>query len=115
MDEQILPCPYCGGTMPRYVAAPNKAVICPNCYMEGPMDLGKSGAIASWNAVPNRIAALEAEVRRLRAALEQTDVLMDTLATTGIGNLLPPGYRDAWAEAHLAVRAALQQAVPDGE
>ena len=51
--------------------------------------------------------ALAARVRELEQALELCDVSMDTAARLGVGELLPPGYRDSWARAHLAARAAL--------
>jgi hypothetical protein len=46
----------------------------------------------------------------LLAACEAADVVMDTAAMHGIGDLLPPAYRDSWAAAHTAIRAAIAKA-----
>jgi hypothetical protein len=48
-----LPCPFCGSTETTIVGGktPYKAVQCWNIDRQasGPLDLGKSGAIAKWN------------------------------------------------------------------
>lgn len=43
-------------------------------------------------------------------ALERCEVAMDTAALHGVGDILPPAYRDSWAAAHEAARAALKLA-----
>jgi hypothetical protein len=46
-------------------------------------------------------------VPALLAALERCEVAMDTAAVQGVGDVLPPAYRDSWAAAHTAAREAL--------
>ena len=53
-------------------------------------------------------AGHEAEVRRLHAALEQADVVMETAALSGVRKILAPAYSDSWAAAHRAVKEALE-------
>lgn len=53
---------------------------------------------------------LRARVAGLLAALESCDVVMDTAALFGVGDILPQVYRDSWARVHEAARAALAAA-----
>lgn len=46
----------------------------------------------------------------LLAALEACEVSMDTATSLGVGDFLPPAYRDSWAAAHTAARAAIAKA-----
>jgi hypothetical protein len=46
-------------------------------------------------------------IRTLRTALEACEVVMDTAAIHGLPQQLPQVYRDSWAKAHIAARAAL--------
>ena len=57
-----------------------------------------------WKRREDLIAA---DNRRLRAALEACDVVMDTAGILGISQQLPEVYRDSWAMAHMNARAAL--------
>lgn len=58
---------------------------------------------AARTAVP----ALVAEIRRLRAALDRCDMVMDTAAILGLPQELPDVYRDSWAAAHQNARTVL--------
>jgi len=53
-----------------------------------------------------------ADESELRRAAEACDVVMDTAAQHGLGDILPPAYRDSWAMAHKRLRAALATAPP---
>ena len=57
MMQQLKPCPFCESkevelchTKPYWVQCLN-----PDCGMEGPWDLGKSGAVEKWNTRPMEI------------------------------------------------------------
>jgi hypothetical protein len=50
---------------------------------------------------------LRARVAELEAALARCDVVMDSAGVLGLAQQLPPAYRDSWAAAHAAARAAL--------
>jgi len=64
MSDKLLPCPFCQGTDLRIEEDDISPVldkrtivhlvVCDNvnCNVEGPTDLGKSGAIEKWNAAP---------------------------------------------------------------
>lgn len=52
-------------------------------------------------------ARLIAAAPDLLAALVACDVSMDAAVALGIGDILPPAYRDSWARAHTAARAAI--------
>jgi hypothetical protein len=87
--NELLPCPFCNGENAYPWEGPNGwSVVCDNidCAAEGPFDLGASGAVAKWNnraaldttqaqalLVGEEIATLQAEVTRLRAALEAVE------------------------------------------
>jgi hypothetical protein len=58
-------------------------------------------------ALAARLRFVEAERDKLLAALERCDVSMDTAAMLGLPQQLPQVYRDSWAAAHTAARAAL--------
>ena len=52
MEEELKPCPFCGcENSYAYEMSTGWNVVCDNidCAMQGPWDLGKSGAIAKWN------------------------------------------------------------------
>lgn len=55
------------------------------------------------------VPELIAEVRRLRAALDRCDMVMDTAAILGLPQELPDVYRDSWAEAHQNARSVLHR------
>jgi hypothetical protein len=60
----------------------------------------------------NRIDDLEAHVGELAGALEEADVLLDTLAIYNVKawlDTLPPQYATDWAQAHDRVQDALDQ------
>ena len=70
MDE-LLPCPFCGGTNllvcdpDRWAGESFWHVDCQaqGCGVEGPYDLGKSGAVAKWNMRADaQLAALRTNV-----------------------------------------------------
>lgn len=67
------------------------------------MDETAAFIAAARTAVPELLA----EVRRLRAALDQCDMVMDTAAIHGLPQELPDVYRNSWAAAHIAARKAL--------
>jgi hypothetical protein len=52
-------------------------------------------------------AALRAERDRLLGLLAACELAMDTAAQHGLPQQLPPAYRESWAAAHTAARAAL--------
>jgi hypothetical protein len=54
-------------------------------------------------------ARLIAAAPKLLAALKRCELAMDTAAMHGVGDILPPAYRDSWAEAHTAARALITQ------
>lgn len=58
----------------------------------------------------NATAHLFAAAVDLLAACELADVSMDTAAMYGIGDVLPPEYRDSWVRAHRALQAAIAKA-----
>jgi hypothetical protein len=50
--ETALPCPFCGSTETAFARKGIYLVVqCWNidCQADGPLDLGKSGALAKWN------------------------------------------------------------------
>lgn len=53
------------------------------------------------------IPALLDTIAELRQACERAEVLMDTLMLSGIGEAIPPGYRDGWADVHIQLRKVL--------
>jgi hypothetical protein len=58
------------------------------------------------------VNALLEENKRLRAALEACEVVMDTAALHDLPQQLPPAYRESWAAAHMGARNALK---PDSQ
>jgi hypothetical protein len=61
------------------------------------------------------IGELVDRIDALRELLTRCNVSMDTAAQFGVGEILPPAYRDSWAETHLEVRAALSTIEPEKE
>ncbi len=47
---------------------------------------------------------------KLLAALEACDVVMSTARDHGVGDILPPAYRDSWELAHKEAIAAIATA-----
>ena len=71
MMDTLLPCPFCGG-INLLVCDPDRwagehywHVDCQNqeCGIEGPYDLGESGAIAKWNSRSAPAAPRESCIR----------------------------------------------------
>lgn len=61
MDE-LKPCPFCGTPEPFILHVDGRySVLCSHtdCGAEGPVDLGRSGAIEAWNT---RAETVKAEV-----------------------------------------------------
>ena len=82
MDE-LLPCPYCGGTEIRiHTDDIWKAAYCIECGAEGQYDLGESGARENWNNRPLE-SALRARVAELEKQLEKWEEFSPNF---------PPGY-----------------------
>ena len=48
-----------------------------------------------------------AAIERLRVAAVACDIVMETAAMHNVFSILPPTYRDSWAQAHVELRAAL--------
>jgi hypothetical protein len=68
------------------------------------------------------VAELMGEVERLQkerdellAALLACEVVMDTAAFEGVGEILSPTYRETWAAAHIAARELLAKHNHNGE
>ena len=55
-----------------------------------------------------RAGEQEELIARLRSALEQCDMVMDTASILGLPQELPEVYRNSWAAAHIAARKALE-------
>ena len=55
-------------------------------------------------------ARLIAAAPDLLEALKACELAMDTAALHGLPQELPPTYRDSWADAHIAARAAIAKA-----
>jgi hypothetical protein len=95
-------CPVCKGT--TYLPAPVRMEPLPwtpkPCHCQGSDTPG-------FVAVGSLVAGIIADRGRLRTALEQCDVVMDTAATFGLPQGLPEAYRDSWARVHTEARAAL--------
>lgn len=81
MIEELKPCPFCGNLRVDFSheASGNKVLFfrfCVYCGAQGPDVRTETEAVPAWNdrapdpAYTARIAALEAEVERLREALE---------------------------------------------
>lgn len=51
MSNEILPCPFCGGTELEPVETENDdyAVYCADCYATGPQASTKHAASKAWN------------------------------------------------------------------
>lgn len=71
----LLPCPFCGGEA-RLRTTETRSFFwgkcrSTDCLAEGPPLMSEAFAIAAWNqrATPAEVAALRAEVERLRGAL----------------------------------------------
>lgn len=47
---------------------------------------------------------------RLLAALEACDVVMSTARDHGVGDIMPPAYRDSWVATHKEAIAAIAAA-----
>lgn len=62
-------------------------------------------AAAAWEADRKRLHAM-------RLAAEQCDVAMDGASVHGLPQRLPKPYRQQWAEAHTALRAAIAVQAP---
>lgn len=66
MTDELKPCPFCGGVIEwADIVDPEgygkwHYVHCPKCGVDGPPDLGESGAIEQWNTRPGeaRLQAL---------------------------------------------------------
>lgn len=61
---------------------------------------------SSMDEVDRYLATVNAH-GELLAALARCEVVMDTAARHGVGDILPPGYRDSWAAAHTEARRVL--------
>jgi Lar family restriction alleviation protein len=71
MTDKLKPCPFCGGDILTIASQPNHSdplmdvywffVQCQNktCMTEGPVDLGRSGAVEKWNERPSEALPLD--------------------------------------------------------
>jgi Lar family restriction alleviation protein len=90
MSDELKPCPFCGKSASIKVnhsvggmGGEGWLVWCDTCGAEGTWDLGKSGAIESWNTRPLEDAfrdALEKVSRALRREIETTNALNAEIA-----------------------------------
>ena len=88
------PCPICGGE--------TTATRCKSCAA------GFSGV--AWHfadTTPLERALRQPEVKALKNAAHQVEVLMDTLALLDIAQNLPPQYREDWPHIHTELIDAL--------
>ena len=97
MSEEftLKPCPFCGGTavIRREYPAGGMGgngyyVGCPNCHMDGPFDLGHSGAIVAWNTRPIEDALLSRAV----AAEAVCEAVEQLLSKAIVYQFVPPEY-----------------------
>ena len=67
----LLPCPFCGEGADLMELFEGFCGECGNCETTGPAAETEAAAIAAWNqrATPAEVAALRAEVERLRGAV----------------------------------------------
>jgi hypothetical protein len=61
--------------------------------------------------IGGRLDAVFAERDALRAALEACELVMDTAAFEGVGEILAPAYRESWKAAHMEAQRLLAKGV----
>lgn len=75
MSDPIAPCPFCGNAAASRldaIADVDAWVYCDNCSACGPMEHTPAEAIAAWNTVSARLAALATAARALVERAEAT-------------------------------------------
>jgi Lar family restriction alleviation protein len=74
MDNELKPCPFCGGTDIR-VVAPNGNddywAQCTKCCAESGVKTGRDAAIAAWNRRPLEAATRNQAIEECAVALEK--------------------------------------------
>jgi hypothetical protein len=107
---QILAAQFAGRlaaeSMEELAAAAGRAVDIKERIEGLEKELAEANAVALNQGVERGRA--EAQAATFKAALEKCDVVMDTAAIHGVGDILPPTYRDSWAAAHTGAREALK-------
>lgn len=81
-------------------------------YRHGPdIAIFHHGMSTVFNLLRNEFpdAPLAKSAPELLAALKACEVVMDTAALSGVGDILLPSYRDSWAAAHQFAREAIKK------